>query len=66
MAATWTAPVEVALTTDLSGGLSDHERAMLPPLLVACSDAISAVWPSRLRPDVEYRAYHARSGGVWR
>jgi Peptidase family M49 len=44
MAARWTAPVEVALTTELYGGLSEHERAMLPLLLDACAEMDNIFW----------------------
>jgi hypothetical protein len=44
MAPTWTAPVEVALTTDLYGGLSERERAMLPLLLDACAEMDEIFW----------------------
>ena len=44
MATTWTAPVEVALTTELYGVLSEHERAMLPLLLDACAEMDEIFW----------------------
>ena len=44
MAPIWTAPVEVALTSDLYGALSKHERAMLPILLDACSEMDAIFW----------------------
>jgi hypothetical protein len=44
VATTWTAPVEVALTSDLYGRLSEHERAMLPILLDACAEMDAIFW----------------------
>jgi hypothetical protein len=38
------APVEVALTTELYGVLSEHERAMLPLLLDACAEMDAIFW----------------------
>ena len=37
-------PVEVALTTELYGALSEHERAMLPLLLDACAEMDAIFW----------------------
>jgi hypothetical protein len=42
--ATWSAPIEVALTSDLFGGLSENERAMLPILLGACAEMDAIFW----------------------
>ena len=44
MAATWTAPVEVALTTELFEGISEGERAILPLLLDACAEMDAIFW----------------------
>src|SRR6476661_6907352 len=44
MAARWTAPIEVTLTTDLLGQLSERERAMLPLIVDACAEMDEIFW----------------------
>jgi hypothetical protein len=72
--ATWRAPVEVGLTTDLLGGLSEHERSMLPLLEEACAEMDDIFWQEAYGDrdallssieDPEVRRFAAFNYGPW-